>query len=64
MTPLQTKKAEGKQQTDKSYFFNYFVAYPENKKFIIDGKICILIRAEWVGIWGQTKALWKCLTVL
>lgn len=28
---LQTKKAEGKQQTDKPYFFNYFPAGPENK---------------------------------
>lgn len=28
---LQTKKAEGKQQTDKSYFFNYFEACTENK---------------------------------
>lgn len=28
---LQTKKAEGKQQTDKSYFFNYFATCPEKK---------------------------------
>lgn len=28
---LQTKKAEEKQQTDKSYFFNYFATCPEKK---------------------------------